>query len=265
MTFLPRRSAHAALRKFGVDIVREETLSRLIAAEGEGSTLARQFQFLNMFDDETAGRLLKLIPRSHGQLNQDLVALADSRFASGGYFVEFGAAGGVELSNTYLLEKEFGWNGILAEPAHGWRDSLIASRSCIVEFDCVWSVSGQELQFSEVAGIPELSTLTSFTESDFQAPARVGAQMYNVRTISLLDLLRRHQAPSKIDYLSIDTEGSEYEILAAFDFDAFDIRLITCEHNFNSKRQDMHDLLVSKGYVRKMESVSQFDDWYFRT
>jgi hypothetical protein len=39
----------------------------------------------------------------------------------------------------------------------------------------------------------------------------------------------------KIEYLSIDTEGSELEILEAFDFKCFSISVITCEHNFLSQ------------------------------
>ena len=55
----------------------------------------------------------------------------------------------------------------------------------------------------------------------------------------------------EIDYLSIDTEGSEYEILAAFPFEDWDIRLITVEHNFTPMREDIRTLLERHGYVRQ--------------
>jgi len=38
--------------------------------------------------------------------------------------------------------------------------------------------------------------------------------------------------------------------------------VITCEHNFAPNREKIHALLTSQGYVRKLEEVSQFDDWY---
>ena len=51
---------------------------------------------------------------------------------------------------------------------------------------------------------------------------------YRIKTISLEDLLLKYNAPVVIDYLSMDTEGSEYEILSAFNFDKYKIIL-----NFN--------------------------------
>ncbi|HEX7947688.1 MAG TPA: FkbM family methyltransferase, partial [Phenylobacterium sp.] len=71
-------------------------------------------------------------------------------------------------------------------------------------------------------------------------------------------------APRRIDYLSLDTEGSELDILAAFDFDAWDVRLITVEHNHTDRREAVFDLLTGKGYARKFESLSRVDDWYVK-
>jgi hypothetical protein len=83
-----------------------------------------------------------------------------------------------------------------------------------------------------------------------------------VTTVTLTDMLARNDAPAVIDYLSIDTEGSEYDILAAHDFDRFKFSVITCEHNFTPNREKIFKLLTSKGYRRVMERQSQFDDWY---
>ncbi|MEL6721375.1 MAG: hypothetical protein AAFP82_21930 [Bacteroidota bacterium] len=69
-------------------------------------------------------KLLQLLPSSKAQLKQDLFVLSQLNFKKEGYFVEFGATDGVQLSNTYLLEKSFAWKGILAEPARCWQEQL---------------------------------------------------------------------------------------------------------------------------------------------
>ena len=199
--------------------------------------------------------------KSTSQLGQDIFVLKETNFKKDGYFVEFGATNGKELSNTWLLEKEMGWTGIVAEPAHIWHDELQKNRSCLIDFNCVWSESGKTLEFNQVLEA-ELSTIDMFSNNDEHAKTRQEGDKYDVNTISLMDLLRTHGAPKEIDYLSIDTEGSEFEILSAFDFDAYKIKVITCEHNFTPMRDKILNLLLDKGYVRKYQEFSQFDDWY---
>ena len=77
-----------------------------------------------------------------------------------------------------------------------------------------------------------------------------------------LNDLDRHGAPAVIDYLSIDTEGSEFEILNAFDFSRHRFSVITCEHNFSAQRQEIYERLVRNSYVRVFDGLSRWDDWY---
>jgi FkbM family methyltransferase len=195
------------------------------------------------------------------QIGQELFALYSLRWKRCGYFVEFGATNGVDLSNTYLLEKDFGWTGILAEPAKVWHSDLAKNRSAAINFDCVWKESGQSLPFAIVESA-EFSTLGAFSEADAHKKTRKAADWQTVNTVSLNDLLERHRAPAVIDYLSIDTEGSELEILKAFDFSRHTFSVITCEHNFSSQRKDIYDLLVRNGYARVFEGLSRWDDWF---
>jgi len=203
-----------------------------------------------------------LMALSKAQLFQDIWVLFELDQKRGGFFVEFGAASGVSLSNTWMLEKHFGWTGILAEPNPEFHGSLKASRACQISFDCVYKTTGDTVPFY-CASTGELSGLVSARPDDAPAP-EAETRVIQVPTVSLQDLLRRHAAPKVIDYMSIDTEGSEFDILAAFDFDAWDVRTLSVEHNRKPQRAQIFDLLTRNGYARKFPELSLFDDWYVR-
>ena len=73
---------------------------------------------------------------------------------------------------------------------------------------------------------------------------------------------KKYNAPKKIDYLSVDTEGSEFDILSAFDFNEYRFNCITIEHNFTENREKLKFLLEQNGYKRVFEYLSKWDDWY---
>ena len=128
----------------------------------------------------------------------------------------------------------------------------------------MWKDSNSKLEFNEVC-IPELSTINSFSDTDNHKIKRKESFIYEVNTISLYDLLEKYNAPNQIDYLSIDTEGSEFDILNSFDFNGkYKILVITVEHNFTPKRNEIFELLSRYGYKRVYEEVSMFDDWYIK-
>jgi FkbM family methyltransferase len=199
-------------------------------------------------------------PIVRSQLGQEVFVLATLGLKSNGYFVEFGATNGVLLSNTYVLEKYFGWTGICAEPARKWHKELERNRSCEIDFRCVYSSNGRIL-FKET-NFAELSTISHFESGDLHSEYRQSGSYYEVETVTLKDLLSQHKAPQNIDYISIDTEGSELEILKNFDFSEYSVKIFSIEHNFTSKRFEIHDLLLSNGYKNVFPEISKFDDWY---
>jgi len=249
------------LGRFDLHIARLSSFQQLVRAEEEEGIAARKLAILQA-TNEAAANFVALVTDSRAQLQQEAFVLAVTGFKQGGYFVEFGAADGVGLSNTFVLERDFGWRGILAEPARGWHEALKRNRPlAAIVTDCVWSKSGEHLVFRETT-VRELSTLNSQIGGDRHSRVRARGVDYGVSTISLLDMLRQHNAPVFIDYLSIDTEGSEYEILSAFDFSRHQFGVITVEHNFTAARERICDLLTGAGYVRRLEQCSKYDDWY---
>jgi FkbM family methyltransferase len=209
-------------------------------------------------------KVTKALRHSKSQLGQDILGLSIPGLDKPGYFVEFGAADGIALSNTFVLEKQFGWRGILCEPGTNWRKSLEANRDCIIDTRCVYSVSGESVSFSENY-LGELSSITKFASPRKQGILKRTLASYQVETVSLKDLLDSHGAPKYIEFLSIDTEGSEFEILNGFDFQSYTFGAICVEHNFGPTRELISSLLTKNGYVQIHSDLSEFDDWYVQS
>jgi FkbM family methyltransferase len=199
---------------------------------------------------------------SKSQLLQDYFALYCNQVSASGFFVEFGACNGVEGSNTFLLERDFNWNGLLAEPGREWHQDLQTNRNCSVDYRCVYSVSGKSIDFVECG---QLSTIESFAieNDDWAKDLRIASNnRYSVPTVTLNELLDSHHAPHKINYMSIDTEGSEYECLLGFDFCKYQVNCMTIEHNYQVSRQKVQQLLNDNGFIHVLTDISDYDDWF---
>jgi FkbM family methyltransferase len=202
--------------------------------------------------------VLGLMKMSNSQLEQDLLVVTLTNGARG-YFVEFGATDGISGSNTYLLEKSYGWEGICAEPARIYHQLLRKNRNCDLDFRCISNISNKFEPFSESG---YLSTISRFELTDQKFPNRPISDRYLVETVTLNELLKEHNAPQKIDFISIDTEGSELEILQAFSFDDYDVLIFCIEHNYSQNEAKIDNLLSIHGYQRIFRELSKFDGWY---
>ena len=208
-----------------------------------------------------AYHLLENFDKSSSQLLQDLIAdylFQDSKLP---FFVEFGAADGMTFSNTYFLEKNRSWNGIVAEPSHGWMEKLKANRGCKIDFRCVYSQSGQQVIFNESKDLM-LSGVKQAEEVPTQSDSTRCVDTYLVETVSLDDLLVENSAPNYIHFASIDTEGSEFEILSSFDFTKHKFGCLVIEHNFTDSREKIKNLMIKQGYMPFLENLTLWDDWY---
>lgn len=198
---------------------------------------------------------------SYSQIRQDLLAL----FIYGdkpGFFIEFGACDGIYLSNTFLLETYYGWNGLLVEPSKHFNKILKQKRTSVIDTLCVSDKTGDKVEFVEVKDLQGLSGIAEFAFNDIHTQTRMRQGFnYSVDTISLKDLLDKHNCPETIDYISIDTEGSEYSILNSYDFSR-KFNLITVEHNNTHTKDLINNLLSSKGYIQILPEESKWDSWF---
>ena len=183
-------------------------------------------------------------------------------------FFEFGATNGIDLSNSYTLEKYLNWEGTLSEPSPQWHDELKKNRPHTnIVSECIWSESNKELNFF-VSDLGELSSLEDFKESDKTSmPGNTQARLKSgkniiVKTISLNDIIEKQFNSKTPSYISIDTEGSEYEILKNFNFKKYRPLVFTIEHNFTELQLKIDELMYLNEYIRVFKSLTVFDAWY---
>jgi FkbM family methyltransferase len=169
-----------------------------------------------------------------------------------GFFVDVGANDPKNGSQTWHLE-ELGWRGVVVEPQPRLVQKHKEERHAAV-FACVCSSpqnAGKVLQF-QVSGIHSSLDLNFFVagmrkEEIIEVPAR-----------TLDGILEDANAPSPIDFLSIDVESHEIEVLSGTTLKRWRPRLILIEDlAFNTR---LHRFLRSRGY--KWVRRTGLNGWY---
>jgi len=176
-----------------------------------------------------------------------------------GYFLDFGGFEGLLHDNTFYLEKFLNWRGILVEPNPVPYSSACAVRSCITVNAALWHESRKSLQFTDSHG---LSSFVQFIESDSNSSIRknISKRIFNVDTINPTELLERFNAPSFIEYMSLDVEGAEFDVLKSLDLARFKVALLSVEHNHEeAKREAIRSHLSALNY----NVISHYNDDLF--
>lgn len=180
-------------------------------------------------------------------------------FLRDGVFVDIGAHDGISLNNTYFFEKEMGWTGLCIEPIPEIFERLQSNRKALCVQGCV-SDQEEEKEFMRIFGNVEMLSglLDHYDPKHLERIYREllleggSYEIFNVKCYLLNDLLEKHGI-DHIHFLSIDTEGGEFEILSSIDFSRIKIDVITVENNYNDPR--FIPFLDSKGFhfVKSLE------------
>ena len=190
----------------------------------------------------------------HG-IEKTLVAL----FGTSGYFVEIGCWDGELISQTAVIER-MGWKGICIDPFPRNFDN----RNCILVEKAI-SADGQSRQFMLVSIDRRYGGDVSYFSGFVDAIGKDANIMkliqrhcdyttITVETTTLSAVLEENNAPKFIEFLSIDTEGSEMEILKSIDFVAYKFGVIDVEHNRNLEvKNTIIFFLISNGYELLIE------------
>lgn len=186
-------------------------------------------------------RKVRILPEKEGGYGaggQDILVAGLLGRPGNGTFVDIGANDGVTINNTFYFEKELGWNGLAIEPIPVAYENLKANRSCHTLNACISDREGTA-EFLEVEGRAQmLSGLV--TKYDKQHLRRINRTIQRlggsvkkteVECIRIGTALSRFNI-DRIDFLSLDTEGGELDILKDIDFNAIPVHAISVENNY---------------------------------
>ena len=149
-----------------------------------------------------------------------------------GFFIEIGAYDGIEGSNCYHFEKLLNWEGIAIEPSNSQFKKLKKNRNCKL-FNNAMSNEIKEVEFIEVTeGLTQMSGINEkYYKKNFDFifnDEKSKVQNYKLKTITFEQVVPQN---IDIDYLSIDIEGGEMDLLNSIDFNKNIIKVISLENN----------------------------------
>jgi|SRR5579862_2561204 len=182
-----------------------------------------------------------------------------------GFFIDVGAFDGVYLSNSYCFE-QLGWSGICVEASPRYFELCKKNRP---KSRCVQAACGNEeggiIDFRDEQGglFSGVHTDESYASHCYAAgriPFR-GFETIKVPSTTLNKLLEGHTGD--IDFVSIDVEGSEEEVLEGFDLDRYRPRLMVLEANTEPEAEALDRYAQSRGY--RLARVMNWNRFYVRT
>lgn len=156
---------------------------------------------------------------------------------SGGYLLDIAAACPVSGSLSFKLLDSYEWFGILVEPSLVHKENIEA---CYGDVDGVHFFNGAiHREFKEVI----LSEYAGISVGHSNILGRGGTNTYTVPAITINELLEQYNAPTDIDFMNLDIEGAEPEVLEDLDFSKYNVRLFCIENGIIYK-----DLMEKRGY-----------------
>lgn len=195
-------------------------------------------------------------------------------FATGGTYLEMGAADGVRISNTYFFEKYLNWSGLLIEPSAAFvhlnrtrgrntRNTLV-NEACCNKSGTVEFAEGANTDVSGIVSLMSTAHAHRFHASSTQEVSRAGnstARMVRCRPLASMVA----DAGIKVIHLfSLDVEGAELSVLETFDWSVpIGVLLVELDGKSRAKDEGVRALLRSRGmrFVRRMGFRKYSEIW----
>lgn len=170
-----------------------------------------------------------------------------------GIFVEVGANDPVAGSQTWLLEQN-GWRGVLVEPQALLCKKLRPARPRSQVFQVACSRPGSEGE-AELVLAENDGNATLQPQRDSHGIHYVGAERVRITT---LDSVLQAAGISRMDFLSLDVEGHEIDVMCGLDFKKYKPSLILIEDGVRDLTK--HRFLKNRGY--KLVRRTTLNNWY---
>ena len=183
-----------------------------------------------------------------------------------GIFIELGGLDGIRHSNTFLLEKKYNWSGLIIEPSPSLYKELKINRNVFTENALVGDKKRENVEFLYIKDKTKCIGLQGVVENYNpkhleRAMRELNNKSYEIIKMDMVPLQQlcdKHNI-SKVDYLSLDVEGSELNVLEGINFAKLDITLIGVEINYNDDKDKIYDILNKNGYT----FLKQCGDYFF--
>ena len=183
-----------------------------------------------------------------------------------GFFIEVGAHDGIFQSNTLNLEESLGWKGILIEPSLNAYLECIKNRPksiCInLALTSFEQYKKKEFVFGDFNSSPMSSVAANrsgFSKFENLKNYLYGITKKKLRPVSAapLQLIIDKIGIDKVDFLSLDVEGFEYEVLKGVNFNKCRPKYILIEVR-EIQKKNIFDLMLSLNYTF-LENISNFN------
>jgi len=180
-----------------------------------------------------------------------------------GTCIEVGAYDGKSLSNTYHFE-ELGWKCLCIEPISSAFEVCKSIRKQAVKC-CISDKDSEDKEFTifhlhdNLCAISSLEPDMRLIQSHAHLITNKTSEMVNVR--SLTSLMDELEFPRSIDFVSIDTENTELDVLKGIDFSKYSIKLLVIENNYDEPFCE--DYLRKFGYT-KINRIA-VNDFFLKT
>lgn len=192
------------------------------------------------------------------QFGEDRILDAIFHHRSEGHCVEVGANDGVTDSMTYHFEL-MGWNCLLVEPIPDLAKKIMEHRNCTVKNYAASSTEG-EACFSVAEEALGMSGM-ELTRDQRKKILRAGGTLNEIKVRKKpLDAILEESNFGTIDFISIDVEGHELEVLKGFSPEKYRPRIMLIEDNSNKTDPSVQNYMKSKGYV--IFKRTGVNDWY---